>query len=217
VRTIAAGVALLTCACGFSAPSNNSDAQLSDRPLLPLDILPPNTCPANYVAAGADNSQYRFSSTGKTWSEAQYECETEGTHLIVIDGLDASAEVDYVRSLLSPGEVVWIGLSDHQAEATFRWVTGGVHAAATPSWGGMQPNPGKVEDCAQLKHDRKLYDASCTTVERFICECDSRNTVANPTWCETGTLTSCDTCTDDCDAQFDEGPSCNSSHTCTGD
>lgn len=217
MRVIAAAIALLSCTCSFSTTISSTDAQPTDGPPLTVDTLPPDTCPANYVAAGTANSRYRLSTTGKTWYEAQSECEMEGTHLLVIDGPDAAAEIDYVRSLLSPGQFVWIGLSDHQVEATFKWVTGAVHAAASPSWGGMQPDPGKVEDCAQLKHDRNLYDAACTTVERFICECDGRNSLANPTWCETGTLTSCDTCTDDCDAQIDEDPSCSSTHTCTGD
>ena len=114
--------------------------------------------------------------------------------------IDDNSENDFVLTLDADGSI-WIGLSDHGAEATFRWVSGAAAGGGYENWQVLQPNDlGMEEDCAEVNPGGVWNDLTCATSETYVCECDGAALPAMPTWCRTGLDTSCDTCGDNCTA-----------------
>lgn len=210
------GTALvLLVGCGFSAPigSGGGDAAPGDAPRTdapPPDGPPPSSCPAAYTLAHG-TSRYRLGAAA-SWYDAQLACEADGAHLVVVDD---AAENAFVHGLQPTGDL-WLGLSDHQAENTFRWVTGAAVTGGYQNWQTSPPQPNNaagVEDCA-IKNTAGVWnDVPCDFVRAYVCECDGVAAPA-PTWCRTGTLTSCDHCDDRCDQMFDGDGACSGSHVC---
>lgn len=223
----ALGLIALLGACSFTpgvlagddarGPDPDRDARVIDSPSGPSDAAPADTqtalpnCPASYVAIHG-TSKYRVG-TG-TWYEAQEACADEGTHLVVIQSQSENA---FVRSLRPQGKI-WIGMSDHLQEQTFRWIDGSDVTGGFDHWEQGQPDDaGGSEDCGAMKVGGGWEDLNCTSSHAFVCECDGASPPIQQTWCQTGLTRSCNTCDDDCDAKIDEDAACNAMQQCFED
>ena len=159
------------------------------------DAMPdamPVACPSNYNAS-LDGHKYRAGSG--TWYEAVDRCENDGTHLVVVGSIVEGGFVD----LLTSGHV-WIGMSDHQQEGQFRWITDGSNVGVF-GWSLGEPNDaGNNEDCGSLVPGLppSFNDEDCDLQLAYVCECDGQTMPATAFWCETDIDTACEDCTDDC-------------------
>jgi hypothetical protein len=177
-----AGVSFADGDAGFAHPDASergadasTDATTPTGPdAAPPDARPPLACPDGYQADPTTGSSYRLSPAGifLDWSFAEGACadDGKGTHLVVIDD---DAELGRVAALTG-GNAAWIGISDRVTEDQFLRVTGG-EATFLP-WQSHQPDNSGLfgEDCVELTGG-KLNDQGCSTLERYVCECDGRN------------------------------------------
>jgi hypothetical protein len=112
--------------------------------------------------------------------------------------IESKAENDFVGGIA--GGDVWIGMSDHHVDQTYRWVTGPLVAEGVQIWQINQPDDFlNHEDCGELTDTGLDWnDGPCDDLRRFVCECDAIAVFEPATWCETGRRTRCDTCSDNC-------------------
>jgi hypothetical protein len=152
-------------------------------------------CPAGFT--GAIGSCYRLGNTLQSWQLSETDCETSvhdgvPAHLAVISSQDERAWLDAQNT-----GGFWIGLSDHDVESTFRWVTG---AAVGPflNWGSGEPNNDfNTEDCVEYRESTDRWnDRSCSAGQKWACEWDGVPPAIGgaQTWCDTDTNQSCGTC-----------------------
>ncbi|HUQ07364.1 MAG TPA: C-type lectin domain-containing protein [Kofleriaceae bacterium] len=163
-------------------------------------VVPPPNCPVGYVFNSDTSSCFRLATTAATWQNAETDCEDDtfqniGSHLAVVESL---TERDYVKTLTSGS--FWIGLSDHDSEGTFRWVTGAAPVLA--DWAVNEPNDDfNTEDCGEYRGGAGLRnDRTCNLAQRYVCEWDGTPaaTAASQTWCDTSLATDCGACGNAC-------------------
>lgn len=158
---------LVVCACRIhfdpladegAADAPTSDATIDGSPL---------ACGPSYVPLGVGPSRYLVEALDLvTWVSAEQRCELDGAHLVIID--DESERLT-IESALT-GSSQWVGISERVTRGAFRTVTN-VSPSFLP-WGPAEPS-GSIDDCVQLDATTKLLDdQDCTSVRRYVCECD---------------------------------------------
>lgn len=145
-------------------------------------------------------SRYKVVTTGRSWANAERDCETEGGHLIVIDD---GVENDWMTSIAAEfmtddsftTQQAWIGLSDSATEETFEWVTG--VALTLGPWATGEPNDkDDNEDCVQIAAVGEWNDDSCNEELAYVCECDG--TPSAELWCDSQATETCGDCNTAC-------------------
>ncbi|HEY5921881.1 MAG TPA: lectin-like protein [Kofleriaceae bacterium] len=209
----AAIVVLVGSACSFDhgTSATGTDALVTaddgndSADAAPPDAIGSELCAKTYTQSEG-SSLYRVGVAD--WYTAEAACEAEGAHLVVIGGV---AENNFMLKLDPDGDI-WVGMSDHVAEGTYRWLTGAAVAAGYTNWQLTQPNnAGLDEDCGEMNADGGWNDNGCQYLQTYVCECDGAALPAPPMWCRTATDTSCNTCSDDCTAN---GATCHSQQLC---
>jgi hypothetical protein len=156
----------------------DGDARAIDAPL-PIDAAP--TCPGTYatVAGAPPTSKYRLFSYGgpggsdqtSSWTTAKQTCETDGTHLIIVDTAAEATAIGAQLQYASTWPYFWDGVTDAAQEAAWKTVLGG-DATYLP-WAQGQPSGGTTQNCAVFdQNGALLYDYDCATASPFACECD---------------------------------------------
>ncbi|KAL6466924.1 hypothetical protein MHYP_G00247280 [Metynnis hypsauchen] len=85
---------------------------------------------------------YFISTGGKIWTESRQDCRERGADLVIINNKE---EQDFIE-ILRRGQRAWIGLTDRETEAAWKWVDGS--ALTTAFWGHNEPNNSAGdEDC----------------------------------------------------------------------
>ncbi len=168
----AAGDAPRIDAAADAAPDAVPDA---DPPDAAPDAAPDaSPCPDGYapITGAPAGSQYRVVTSGKSWIDAEHDCEDDGatSHLAI---LADDAERDAVRGAVS-GQA-WLGVTDIVAEGTWLEVTSGL--AAYRPWNSNEPNDLFGEDCVELDGGG-FNDEGCGNANVYVCECDGL--AANP-------------------------------------
>ncbi|KAG8507105.1 C-type lectin domain family 10 member A, partial [Galemys pyrenaicus] len=124
-------------------------------------------CPTDWLEHGS--SCYWFSSSGKSWPEAEKHCQQENAHLVVINSRD---EQSFVQKHLT--SYTWMGLSD--PEGTWKWVDGTDYETNFQNWKPGQPDDwqghglGGGEDCAHFHPNGRWNDDVCQRAYRWVCE-----------------------------------------------
>jgi Lectin C-type domain len=161
--------------CAFSgSPGSTPDAApdaVVDGPeedAMP-DAPPMLKCPVGYevVPNAPATSRYRKLTRPEPYAKQVSICQTEGTHLVVLDN---AAEATAVAAFAVPPMMFfWIGASDATVETI--WVTAKNAPAAYLPWGARQPDGGLLENCG-LQNGAALFDSSCNRSYASVCECD---------------------------------------------
>lgn len=124
------------------------------------------TCPTGYLPLAGETSKYKAISSTDGWLAAEQACETDGTHLVV---LDTASELAMMVALL-PAQNLWLGVTDRKVVGQWLKVTGGV--ATYLPWDSSEPDAANLE-CVQLDGvTTKLGDQGCSSGRRYVCECD---------------------------------------------
>lgn len=157
---------LVVCACRIHFDPLADDA--ADAPAGDAIVDgSPLACGAAYVPLGTGPSRYLVESIDQvTWVAAEQRCELDGAHLVI---LDDEAERQAIVSAL-PGTQQWAGLSERVTRGTSLTVTN----VAPPflPWGPAEPS-GSIDDCVQIDATTMMLDdQDCTSVRRYVCECD---------------------------------------------
>ena len=183
MRVVALLVLVACGRVGFEAPGRDAS----------LDGDAPLVCPASYTGMAPGRASRYRAMPFATWGASQQACESDGTHLIVLDD-----PVELAWAAQEIGVPQWLGLSDHATEGTFLAVNGRTSPFLT--WTPQNPNDSfGDEDCVEL-FDGAFNDVGCTGLTRnFLCECDGL-APATPTWCNTHQESDCGECGNSCDA-----------------
>ena len=156
-----------------SNPDATSDGAIGDAPVIDglIDGMidgapdaPPGGCPASYMAVSGQTSMYRVVTTQSSWTNAEADCENDGsgTHLAVVDDAAEHTAVDALT-----GASIWFGLTDRKVEGTPRWVTG-----AQPVYTNYGPAQNETGyDCAGIYQGKWAW-GDCLTLIKYVCECD---------------------------------------------
>jgi hypothetical protein len=167
-----------------------SDAASLDGPPPSPDASTTTACgselaPDGYELALAGRpSCYRVDADPEWWIDAQADCVDDGTgtHLVVLDDL---AENAFIHRIKSPGQNVWIGVSDRVDEGVYRWVTAQGTTILPLPWHTGKGTNGS-EDCVELRdadalwNDHDCFDAfNASYKRRYVCEYDG--VAAEPT------------------------------------
>lgn len=147
-----------------ATPDAVPDARPDARPDAGPDAA---MCPSDYVPIAGAPSRYRTIAGFSSWTDAEHDCEDDGTgtHLVVIDDAAESAAVD---DLIFGN--LWLGASDRVTEGSFLAVTGG--AAPYLAWGPFQPDDFFGQDCVSMNEAGNYADAGCDSARGYVCECD---------------------------------------------
>jgi hypothetical protein len=164
-----------------SAPDAAPDAPVPDAavPDAPLPDARPDAsvpdaapdaapiCPGGYTFSAATGSAYRVIDTGRTWAQAEADCEDDGfgVHLVVVNDAPENAIVD--GFLTGP---LWVGVTDRITEDSFLAVTGGT--APYLDWNTLQPDNFFDEDCVTVTENGRNTDIDCGSSRNYVCECD---------------------------------------------
>uniref|UniRef100_A0A3P9HC20 C-type lectin domain-containing protein n=1 Tax=Oryzias latipes TaxID=8090 RepID=A0A3P9HC20_ORYLA len=120
------------------------------------------------------------SNVGKNWTASREDCISHGGDLAVIDTAEEHMlvfehfpKVKWGTYLWEVGGV-WIGLTDHQREGTWKWINN-VTLNYIGFWMGGEPNNYRsAEHCAAImptdKGLQSWFDASCETQREWLCE-----------------------------------------------
>ena len=126
----------------------------------------PLICPTGYLPLAGETSKYRAVTSTDAWLAAEQACETEGTHLVI---LDTAAELAMMVALI-PSQNLWVGVTERKVIGQWLKVTGGV--ASYLPWDTSEPDAANAE-CVQLDGvTTKLGDQGCNSGRRYVCECD---------------------------------------------
>ncbi|XP_072925313.1 CD209 antigen-like protein C isoform X2 [Hemitrygon akajei] len=122
-------------------------------------------CPTEWIRFR--ESCYHFSSSIKTWVEAQRRCASLDGHLVVINNAE---EQERIRQNVNHN--YWIGLHDIVQEGIWHWVDGTDYSSNVKFWGSSQPNGNEEfdEDCAVVSGDGSWHDWICDSMHLAICE-----------------------------------------------
>ncbi|XP_078392786.1 C-type lectin domain family 17, member A-like [Cetorhinus maximus] len=109
---------------------------------------------------------YRLSTKSKEWYSAKLQCESQTSHLIVIN---TEQEQNFIeKSIENNPRDYWIGLTDRESEGNWKWVDG--TPVSFTRWEQGEPNNGSGnENCAIIRING-WNDVSCTDRLSFICE-----------------------------------------------
>ncbi|XP_059846883.1 CD209 antigen-like protein C [Hypanus sabinus] len=112
-------------------------------------------------------SCYHFSSSTKTWGEAQRQCASLDGHLVVINNAE---EQERIRQNVNNN--YWIGLNDIVQEGIWHWVDGTDYSSNVKFWESSQPNGHEEfdEDCALVSGGGLWHDWPCDSMHFAICE-----------------------------------------------
>lgn len=152
--------------------------QSANSPANPTPITPaPATLNAAHRKEGTYGGKHYQLTAAKTWVEAQLEAFRLGGHLVAIND---AAEEAWLRRTFGNSESLWIGLSDHDQEGSFRWANG--DALTYRNWAPGQPNnhpAAKGEDYAVLSYGglSQWNDVSSSAQYRGIMEFDAKRTL----------------------------------------
>ena len=123
-------------------------------------------CPNGYNPVVNETSKYRPLGGTMDWLVAEQACETDGTHLVVLDSANEKA---MMISLL-PVTNIWTGVTDRKVVGQWLKVTGG--AASYLPWANSEPNAQNLE-CVHIEDiSTNLRDQGCASGRVGICECD---------------------------------------------
>ncbi|XP_039107530.1 CD209 antigen isoform X2 [Hyaena hyaena] len=120
-------------------------------------------CPWNWEFF--QGSCYFFSQTQNIWKESITACQSMRAQLVIINSTE---EQKFLKAWNSKNnQRVWIGLSDHHNEGSWRWLDN------TPLqlsfWKEGEPNNHGDEDCVELYSDG-WNDNRCSTENFWICK-----------------------------------------------
>ncbi|XP_059846839.1 C-type lectin domain family 10 member A-like [Hypanus sabinus] len=137
------------------------------------DILQLNSdlwrCPTEWIRFR--ESCYQFSSSARSWTEAQRHCASVDAHLVVINNAE---EQDFLRRTLQ--NRCWIGLSDAESEGDWIWVDGTDYSSSLTNWAEGEPNnEGYTEDCVEIFVTGEWNDLPCNVFRYWLCEKSSLN------------------------------------------
>ncbi|XP_012787351.2 C-type lectin domain family 10 member A [Sorex araneus] len=127
-------------------------------------------CPTNWLEN--EGSCYWFSSSGKSWHEADKYCQLENAHLVVINSRE---EQNFVQKHIG-SSYTWMGLSD--PDGIWKWADGTDYETNFKNWRPGQPDDwhghglGGGEDCAHFHPDGRWNDDVCQRIYRWVCEID---------------------------------------------
>ena len=110
---------------------------------------------------------YKLYTEGKTWSDADAHCQTEGGHLASVQSV---VDQEEARAVMGKNGAVWIGASDRDSEGDWRW-SDGSHWAYE-NWGANYGNKGDGSNCVYITNEAQGYvwrDYLCTFTFRFLC------------------------------------------------
>ncbi|XP_036420140.1 CD209 antigen-like protein E, partial [Colossoma macropomum] len=115
------------------------------------------------------SSFYFFSPENKSWSESRQDCRKGGADLVIIN----SREEQMFFIDQKKDSSFWIGLTDEDAENTWKWVDG--QPLTDKFWRSNEPNDAGEEDCAifttaDKDTERTWNDLSCSRRENWMCE-----------------------------------------------
>ena len=127
----------------------------------------PALCPQGYNPVVNETSRYLVVPGGTMdWLLAEQTCESQGTHLLVLDSANEKA----MMIALLPITSLWTGVTDRKVVGQWLKVTGGV--ASYLPWANSEPD-GTDPECVQLEDvGTNLRDQDCGSGRRVICECD---------------------------------------------
>ncbi|XP_078392945.1 CD209 antigen-like protein 2 isoform X1 [Cetorhinus maximus] len=109
---------------------------------------------------------YKFSTDKVNWDSAKQQCESQNTHLIVIN---TEQEQNFIKKSIenNPGDY-WIGLTDRESEGNWKWVDGS--PVSFTKWYQGEPNNAKGNENCAIIRSADWNDVSCTDHFPFICE-----------------------------------------------
>ncbi|XP_039674264.1 CD209 antigen-like protein E [Perca fluviatilis] len=128
------------------------------------------TCPAGWRMFSS--SCYLLSAESGSWEKGRQDCRERGADLVVIEN---SEEQTFLSDFIKKDTWYWIGLTDRDEEATWKWVDG--TPLTLKNWKRGQPDNGRgchqcgKEDCAHIGPTTAEWnDLSCEKVMYWICE-----------------------------------------------
>ncbi|XP_053533465.1 CD209 antigen-like protein E isoform X3 [Ictalurus punctatus] len=122
------------------------------------------------------SSLYYRSTEEKSWTQSRQDCRGRGADLVIIKSRE---EQDFIE-MLRRGKSAWIGLSDQDTEAVWKWEDG--TPLTTVFWRSREPNNNQGdEDCVMTGYDpgdrsevadslNTWNDNSCSENSSWICE-----------------------------------------------
>lgn len=142
-----------------------------------IDAMPNRIagCPPSYGIINIEATKYRVVNSVVGWQTAQALCVADRgnyekyTHLVVFDD---DLERSRVNALVS-GTVMWIGLADIRVDNAYEWVSteNPVYPPTNAFQNGM-PDTTSGADCGAMLGNSDLQMYGCSTLYRYICECD---------------------------------------------
>ncbi|XP_041036068.1 C-type lectin domain family 17, member A-like [Carcharodon carcharias] len=105
---------------------------------------------------------YRFSTDTVNWDSAKQQCESQTSHLIIIN---TEQEQNSLEN--NPGDY-WIGLTDRESEGNWKWVDG--TPVSFTRWDQGEPNNWNGHENCAIIRSGCWNDFRCTRYYRFICE-----------------------------------------------
>ncbi|XP_039522133.1 uncharacterized protein LOC120475499 isoform X2 [Pimephales promelas] len=117
------------------------------------------------------SSLYYMTIETKSWDASRRFCRERGADLIIINNTEKQ---DFVKNVYGTA-IVWIGLTDHDAEGRWKWVDDSTLSSGF--WATDEPNGHTLENCVvNVDHNRRWptlsgwLDISCYSDFKGICE-----------------------------------------------
>ncbi|XP_050775524.1 killer cell lectin-like receptor subfamily F member 1, partial [Gopherus flavomarginatus] len=108
---------------------------------------------------------YWVSKETRMWNSSHEDCITKRSHLLVTQDQE---EMDYIQTITSEKNSVWIGLNFKSPERTWIWVDG------SPFNENLFPRVGRPgeRDCGVLKRNQ-IASETCSAELKWICQKDA--------------------------------------------
>ncbi|XP_035164640.1 C-type lectin domain family 17, member A-like isoform X2 [Oxyura jamaicensis] len=122
-------------------------------------------CPAGWLQF--TKTCYFFSTNPKPWMDANASCAELGGQLAIVD---SELENKFLANHIMETRVFWLGLSDMHKEGDWQWLDG--RSLSLAFWNSGEPNNvgQHGEDCATVSSRGLWNDATCSSVEAWVCE-----------------------------------------------
>ncbi len=136
---------------------------------------------ADCVDATANGIRYRACATLENWANAAAACAAWGGSLVMFDSAEQESAVNAFAHQHGSANY-WLGATDIEAEAVWRWQNGGIfwdHGqvpdGAYSHWHVGEPgNLGSMstadEDCAYMYRELGWNDVDCSFERAYVCE-----------------------------------------------